>query len=154
MTRTIHVYLVCYELGIVLIRRKHENIHSIVLCHLRYCAYDIICLVTLNLQYGDVVGLQYIFYNRYARTNVLRGFFTLCLVLSKGFVTESLAMIKCHSEMGGFLFLHNLVERVAESHYGTRVESLAVNARRPDECVVAAIDDGIGIYKEYLTHIL
>ena len=148
VTRAEDVNAVCHQLCIVLIRREHENVHSIGGAMMSHGTDDIVGLIAVNLEHGDAIGREDILDDRHGEAYVLGCLFALRLVGGEHLVAERLAVVKGHGDVRGVHLLQYLVEGVAEAHHGTRVEALAVDARGADEGVITAVDDGVGIKED------
>ena len=116
MTRTIHEHVVGNELGIVLIGRNHICLHSLKVCLVSYCSYDVVSLKAVNLNNWNMESVENILDDRYRHFNVFRSFLTLCLIGRKSLMTEGLAVVEGYGKMCWFLFRKNLVKSVTEAH--------------------------------------
>ena len=142
----VHHDVVADQLTVVLVGRQHEGLHA------RFAGFrgersdDVVGLEAVYLEDGDVHRLENIFYNRYARANVLRSLLALCLIGREGFRAEGRSVrIEGHGQVAWLLLLHHLVQRVAETEDGRCVEPFRVDTRVLDEGIIGTINQCVGI---------
>ena len=112
----------------------------------RQRAYHVVGFVAVDLQDGNAIGPQYVFYNRYAHADVFRRLFALCLVGRVGLVAERRTVgVEGHADVRRLLFFQHFVQRVAETHDGRCVLAFRVDTRVFDECVVRPVNERVGV---------
>ena len=67
-------------------------------------------------------------------------------------MTEGLAVVEGHAYVVGLLFGQYLMQCIAKTHNGRRVEPLTIDARCAQKGIVRAIDDRIGVEKNQFCH--
>ena len=98
------------------------------------------------MQDRDAVSLEQILDDRHSLADILWCLFTLGFVLRKSLAAEGRSMrVEGHADMGRFLFGEHLVQRVQESHNGTRIQTFRVDSWIFDERIIAAINERISV---------
>ena len=113
------------------------------------CAYDIVGLIPLHLQHGNVVGLQYLLYLGHGKAYGLGRLLALGLVVGEGLVAESASVwVESHAKVCGAHVAQDVLQGVHKAQYGARVLALGVVSRVFDEGIVGSVDESVCIQKE------
>ena len=137
--------VVGHELSVVLVGCEHIGFHALAAGLCGKGANYIVGLESIDLQDGDVLGLEDVFDDGNAGLRILRRFLPLCLISREDFVSEGFTMIESYSDVRGLFLGYHLVERVQESHDCRCVLAFGVDARVFDESVIRSIYQCVGI---------
>ena len=110
-----------------------------------YCSYDVVSLKAVNVNNWNMESVENILDDRYRHFDVFGGLLTLSLIGRKSLMTEGLSVVEGNGKMCWFLFRKNLVKRIAEAHDGACVHTLGVDTWSIDECVIATVDNCVGV---------
>ena len=143
MSRSEHEYVVSYQLGIILIWCEHIGFDTHLASLQGNGTNDIIRLETIHLKNRNMISLQDILDDRYRELDVFRCLFSLCFIRRKSFVTEGLAMVESHRNMGWLLLGEYLVEGIAEAHYTRSIKSLRIDSRGFHKGIIRPINERI-----------
>ena len=83
--------IICHELAVVLIGCEHIGFHALATGLCGEGANYVVGLEAIDLQNGDVIGLEDIFDDGNAGLDILRRFLPLCLIGREDFVSEGLS---------------------------------------------------------------
>ena len=143
MARSEHKHVVSYQLGIILIWCEHIGFYTHLACLQGNGTNDIIRLETIYLKNRNMISFQDILDDRYRELDVFRCLFSLCFIRRKSFVTEGLAMVESHGNMGWLLLGEYLVEGIAEAHYTRSIKSLRIDSRGFHKGIIRPINERI-----------
>lgn len=85
------------------------------------------------------------FDDRHREFDVFRCLFSLSFICRESLMTEGLAMVESHRNMGRFLLGKYLVEGIAEPHYTRSIESLRIDSRGFHKGVIRPINERIRV---------
>ena len=156
MARTIDLHFLSDQLPIVLVGRQHKRLYSFdgigLFCQ---CTHHIVGLVAIHLQHRYAIGSQQFLDDGNGLFDVLGCGFALGLVGRKLLAAEGGAMgVEGHAKILGLLLFNHLLQGVHKADDGTCVESLGVDARVLDKCVVRPVNEGVSIEQKEFIHMI
>ena len=125
MTGTENEDVVFHQLTVILVGREHIGLYASRSSLRRQRADDVVGLVAIHLENGDVVGLEDVLDDGHTRADILGSLLALRLVFRESLVAERRSVrVESHTDMRWFLLFKHLVERVAKAHNGRGVQAL------------------------------
>ena len=151
----INLHLVGHELPKVFVGRHHVSLKAMFLSHVGKGAYHVVGLITGHLNHGDVVGLDDALDVRYCTFDVLGGLVAVGFIVFVGLMPEGPAWgVEAHSNVGGLLFLENILKGVDKPKDCRRVESARREPRVAHQRIVSPEYERISVKKKKLHNFL
>ena len=136
----VHLYVVGNELSVVFVGSHHVGVYTLLVCLMCKCADNVVCLIALYLEDGDMVCLEYVLDYWYGKSYCLGCLLALCLVFGVCFVAEGAsAGVECYSDVCRLHIPKYILEGVDKAENGTCVLALGVDSRILDKCVKCAV---------------
>ena len=104
------------------------------------CADNVVCLIALYLEDGNMVCIEYVLDNWNCKSYCLGGLFSLCFVIGICFVTEGpSAGVECDSDMCRLHIFEHILEGVDKTENSTCIFAFGIDSRILDKCVKGTV---------------
>ena len=88
---------------------------------MRNASYYVVRFESIDLKDGNTVGIENILDDGNRHPDVFGSLLALRLISGESIVAECLAVVESDGKMRGSFLGNDLVQRVAETHYGARI---------------------------------
>ena len=147
--RFVEQNLVRNELSEVFVRGHHIGCKTLLFSLFRQRPDHIVGFVAFHAVNRDVESLDEPYYIRYGLAEVVGHLLAVGLVFAVfGLPLRSASHVEGHADVGGFLILENLVERVQEAHHCRGVEAFRGHPRVLVHGEESPVNQGVSIQKE------